>query len=113
MNWYLSESSSKTKKDLIVGSISTPEWTDDKYMENFTKTVEGIQIQRNDHAVWIVGDFNLVDLNRDTHTIVPSCFRMKLSQSFLNMVEDQSLSQMVDLVKMKEPQTYFWQQIQH
>ena len=71
-------------------------------MENFTETVEGIRRQHIEYAVWIGGDCNLGDINWDTHTVMPFCSQAKLTQSIHDLVEDQSLTQMVDLPTRKE-----------
>ena len=92
----------KDQKDLIVGSFYRPDWTDDEYMESFIKAVEGIRSQYKDHTVWIGGDFNLGDINWDTHTVTSSCRQPKLSQSLLDLTEDESLTQVVDIPTRNE-----------
>ena len=54
-----------------------------------------------DNTVWIGSDFNLRDINWDTHTVVPTCSQTKPSQSLLDLVEDQSMTQKVDLPTKK------------
>ena len=89
------------QKNVIIGCLYRPPWTDDKYMEDLEKVLQEIDPQR-DCNVWLGGDFSLPHIDSTDEKTLPCSTRAILSDMLLNITKDFCLSQVVREPTRKE-----------
>ena len=89
------------QKNVKIGCLYRPPWTDDKYVEDLEKVLQEIDPQR-DCNIWLGGDFNLPHIDWTDEKTLPCSTQAKLSDMLLNVSKDFCLSQVVKEPTRKE-----------
>ena len=80
---------------LIVGSIYRPPNTNLEYMKNLCSQLNFIYKNHKNSANWIMGDFNLPDINWKNYTIDNHQANKDINEHFINTINNLNLEQIV------------------
>ena len=80
--------------------ILTP-WTNEEYIEDLQKVLNEIDPQRSNN-VWLGGDFNVANVDWSDVMCSPNSSNTKLADKLIEVTNDHSLAQIVDLPTRKE-----------
>lgn len=89
-------------KSLIVGALYRPPSSDGLYMDNMCKTVESLSKTYNNAVMWIGGELNLPDIDRNTQTVVGNQKLAAVNNRFLDMAQNCGLDQSVLFATRKD-----------
>jgi len=89
-------------KSLIVGSIYRPPNSDINYMEKIKSTVDNVLRKNRTSVVWLGGDINLSDICWKTQSIIGHQNTLRTDSTFLDLVQDNHLEQVVTFPTRKE-----------
>ena len=81
-------------RDLYVCSFYRPNVNDVQSMENLGNSLN--MISNKNYHIWLAGDFNLPGFNWLENNIKPSCPFPNLHEQFLDILDDNGLTQLVD-----------------
>ena len=81
-------------KDLHVCAFYHPHEGDKTSMENFVLSVNNTCRENNSH-IWIAGDMNLPGYDWKSNCLKPSCHHPDITISFVDVLNDNNLAQMV------------------
>ena len=81
-------------KDLHVCAFYHPHEGDKTSMENFVLSVNNTCRENNSH-IWIAGDMNLPGYDWKSNCLKPSCHHPDITMSFVDVLNDNNLAQMV------------------
>jgi hypothetical protein len=85
------------KKKMLVGAFyRPPDKTDEDYLNKVKEEISTIKEKHRRDIFVIGGDFNLPDINREEQTIINRHYPIKTNQTFLEIVADNGLEQIVD-----------------
>lgn len=86
---------------LIVGAIHRPTNVVSKYLDPVCTTIQRVAQMHEKAAMWLGGDFNLPDINWSNHQITGNQYPLRINNSFLEVVQDLGLEQVVDFSTIK------------
>ena len=89
------------QQDLKIGCLYRPPWAEEDYMEAFGDAMMQVDPHRKGN-IWIGGDFNLPHIDWEHQKILKDNPHVKLSKLMINITNDFSLTQVVDLPTRKE-----------
>ena len=81
-------------KDLHVCAFYHPHEGDKTSMENFVLSVNNTCRENNSH-IWIAGDMNMPGHDWKSNCLKPSCHHPDITMSFVGVLNDNNLAQMV------------------
>ena len=74
-----------------------PPSSDELYLKSLCQQLSNIRHSFPNAALWIGGDINLPDIDWSDGSIIGHCNSLDLNNTFLDFLDDNALSQMVDL----------------
>ena len=86
---------------LIVGSIYRPPNTNLEYMNNLCSQLTFIKENNKNAVLWIMGDFNLPDINWKNYTIDNHQTNKEINEHFLDTINNINLEQIVKTATRK------------
>ena len=91
------------KKKMLIGAFyRPPDKTDDTYLNKMKDEINNIRAKHQKDIFLIGGDFNLPDINWAEQTIDHRQYPTRTNQTFLELVADNGLEQIVDFPTRKE-----------
>ena len=81
---------------LIICSLYRPPSSNEAYLNECCHQLESIRHSYPDSALWIAGDVNLPDIDWVNNTINSHQYSLNLNQIFLDFLQDNALSQLVN-----------------
>jgi hypothetical protein len=91
------------KKKMLVGAFyCPPDKTDKDYLNKVKEEISTIKDKYRRDIFVIGGDFNLPDINWEEQTIINRQYPIKTNQTFLEIVADNGLEQIVDFPTGKD-----------
>ena len=91
------------KKKMLVGAFyRPPDKTDEDYLNKVKEEISTIKEKHCRDIFVIGGDFNLPDINWEEQTIINRQYPIKTNQTFLEIVADNGLEQIVDFPTRKD-----------
>ena len=91
----------KDQKNVKIGCLYRPPWTNEEYIEDLQKVLSEIDPQRSNN-VWLGGDFNVTNIDWSDVMCSPNSSKTKLADKLIEATNDHSLAQIVDLPTRKE-----------
>ena len=85
----------KDQQNVKIGCVYRPPWTDEEYMKDLGNVLSKIDPQHKGN-IWLGGDFNLPKIDWTDTSVLPSDPTPKISQIFLDTIDDYALTQVVD-----------------
>lgn len=91
------------KKQMIIGAFyRPPDKTNDDYLNKVKEEITNIRRKHQKNIFLIGGDFNLPDINWNEQSIQGRQYPIKTSQTFLDIIADNGLEQVVDFPTRKD-----------
>ena len=88
---------------MLVGAFyRPPDKTDEDYLNKVKEEISTIKEKHRRDIFVIGGDFNLPDINWEEQTIINRQYPIKTNQTFLEIVADNGLEQIVDFPTRKD-----------
>ena len=88
---------------MVVGAFyRPPDKTDEDYLNKVKEEISTIKEKHRRDIFVIEGDFNLPDINWEEQTIINRQYPIKTNQTFLEIVADNGLEQIVDFPTRKD-----------
>eukprot|EP00111_Clytia_hemisphaerica_P019322 TCONS_00057045-protein len=84
------------QKPIILTSVYRPTNKNQKYLDSLIKDIKSTLSKFKSNPHWIGGDLNLPDIDWSTNSITSSQYPKSLNESFLDMLGDNNLEQLVD-----------------
>ena len=81
-------------KPLYVGAYYKPDESDEHSLSELNSSLSKFVHKGN--PIWLLGDFNMPKYNWRTNTADPCCKNLALYESFIDLIQDSNLQQMVD-----------------
>ena len=80
---------------LIVGSIYRPPNSNIEYMTDLCNQLINLKEKNKNAVIWITGDFNLPDINWETHAIEKHQNTKEINELFIETIENLNLEQII------------------
>jgi hypothetical protein len=87
---------------LICAFYRPPDKTDDTYLNQTQNEINTIRTKHQKDIFLIGGDFNLPDINWSEQSIINRQYPIRTNQTFLEIVADNGLEQIVDFTTRKD-----------
>ena len=81
-------------KPLYVGAYYKPEESDEHSLSELNSSLS--QFAHKGNPIWLLGDFNMPKYDWCTNSTDPCCRNLALYESFIDLIHDSNLQQMVD-----------------
>ena len=81
-------------KPLYVGAYYKPDESDEHSLSELNSSLS--QFVHKGNPIWLLGDFNMPKYNWRTSNADPCCKNLALYESFIDLIQDSNLQQMVD-----------------
>ena len=78
---------------LIIGSVYRPPNSTIEYMTDMCNELSNIKKQYKNAVIWIMGDFNLPDINWNSYTIDKHQYSKEINELFINTIQSLNLEQ--------------------
>ena len=76
---------------LIIGSLYRPPNSTTEYMTNLCNQLSDIKTKYKNAIIWIMGDFNLPDINWNSYTVEKHQYKKEINELFINTVQNLNL----------------------
>ena len=86
----------KDQKNVKIGCVYRPPWTDEDYIVDLEKALDEIDPQHSNN-IWLGGDFNVPNIDWSDVMSAPNSPNTALATKLIEVTNDRSLTQVVDL----------------
>ena len=90
----------KDQKNVQIGCVYRPPWTDEDYIVDLEKALDEIDPQHSNN-IWLGGDFNVPNVDWSDVMSAPNSPNTQLATKLIEVTNDRSLTQVVDLPTRK------------
>ena len=91
----------KGQKNVKIGCVYRPPWTDEDYIVDLEKALDEIDPQHSNN-IWLGGDFNVPNVDWSDVMSTPNSPNTQLATKLIEVTNDRSLTQVVDLPTRKD-----------